>query len=263
MTEQNNAVVEYQPPINLQQQVPKEVLSQATTAAKALQDVIAKKPRKVIFNGEQYLEMEDWETLGRFYHLAVKTHDPDPVEVFGVQGFRAKATVIDTISGLQLGSAEAYCMRDEENWGTRKGKTVPMFQLASMAQTRAGAKALRNLLAWVAVLAGYRPTPAEEMDGVFNGSKPETPAQPAGQEPKCKKCGGPMRFVPAGIAKTGKNAGKEFSAFWICNVDKGSIKDSVWKEELQKARFAESEPEPAHDTEHNEEITVDNSDIPF
>jgi len=32
-----------------------------------------------------------------------------------------------------------------------------------MAQTRAGAKAFRNRLAWVVVLAGYRPTPAEEM----------------------------------------------------------------------------------------------------
>ena len=32
-----------------------------------------------------------------------------------------------------------------------------------MAQTRAGAKALRNVLSWVAVLAGYRPTPAEEI----------------------------------------------------------------------------------------------------
>ena len=42
---------------------------------------------------------------------------------------------------------------------------VPRFQLRSMAQTRAGAKALRNALAWVVVLAGYRPTPAEEMTG--------------------------------------------------------------------------------------------------
>ena len=57
-----------------------------------------------------------------------------------------------------VGGAEAYCMRDEENW-----KEKPWFQLASMAQTRAGAKALRNVLAWVVVLAGYRPTPAEEL----------------------------------------------------------------------------------------------------
>jgi len=34
-----------------------------------------------------------------------------------------------------------------------------------MAQTRACAKALRNVLAWVVVLAGYRATPAEEMQG--------------------------------------------------------------------------------------------------
>src|SRR3990167_510149 len=32
-----------------------------------------------------------------------------------------------------------------------------------MAQTRAGAKALRNRLSWVVVLAGYKSTPAEEM----------------------------------------------------------------------------------------------------
>jgi len=43
---------------------------------------------------------------------------------------------------------------------------VPQFQLRSMAQTRAGAKALRNALAWVVVLAGYAPTPAEEMDEI-------------------------------------------------------------------------------------------------
>ena len=41
---------------------------------------------------------------------------------------------------------------------------VPLFQLRSMAQTRAAAKALRNALAWVVVLAGYEPTPAEELE---------------------------------------------------------------------------------------------------
>jgi hypothetical protein len=40
---------------------------------------------------------------------------------------------------------------------------VPTYQLRSMAQTRAAAKALRNALAWVVVLAGYKPTPAEEL----------------------------------------------------------------------------------------------------
>ena len=77
---------------------------------------------------------------------------------------------------------------------------VPRFQLRSMAQTRAGAKALRNALAWVVVLAGYRPTPAEEMTGerepaqrseeeipliradVPGGTDPPVAVSPVGQE---------------------------------------------------------------------------------
>ena len=37
------------------------------------------------------------------------------------------------------------------------------FQIASMAQTRAVSKAFRLALSWVMTLAGYEPTPAEEM----------------------------------------------------------------------------------------------------
>lgn len=47
-----------------------------------------------------------------------------------------------------------------------------MFQLRSMAQTRACAKALRNVLAWVVMLAGYKTTPAEEMPLESNPSAP-------------------------------------------------------------------------------------------
>lgn len=42
---------------------------------------------------------------------------------------------------------------------------VPMHQLRSMAQTRANAKALANVLRFVPVLAGYKGVPAEEMSG--------------------------------------------------------------------------------------------------
>jgi len=57
---------------------------------------------------------------------------------------------------------------------------VPMFQLRSMAQTRACAKALRNVLAWVVVLAGFKPTPAEEL----TGTEGDTTAPPAAIPPE-------------------------------------------------------------------------------
>jgi len=57
---------------------------------------------------------------------------------------------------------------------------VPMFQLASMAQTRAGSKAFRNLLSWVAVMAGFQSTPAEEMDGIASQANAENQSQESG-----------------------------------------------------------------------------------
>lgn len=144
---------------------PELVLSEAQKAAKALTTVIAGKKKPFILNGEQYLEYEDWQTVAKFYGLCAKTHDAMPCEVDDIKGAKAEADVIDVRSGLIVGHAEAYCLRDEKQW-TEK----PFFQLSSMAQTRAGAKALRNVLAWVVVLAGYKPIPAEEMQDV--GQKP-------------------------------------------------------------------------------------------
>lgn len=65
---------------------------------------------------------------------------------------------------------------------------VPMFQLRSMAQTRACAKALRNVLAWVVVLAGYKPTPAEEMTGYepVTAKAAEHEPAPTIQQPQAK-----------------------------------------------------------------------------
>ena len=147
---------------------PAVVLQEAKKAADALRDVIANKKRPVIFNGEQYLEFEDWQTIGRFYGVTVKIAATRPVNFGDVIGFEAEAIVLHTGSGREVSRAEAMCLNDERNW-----KDKPLFQLRSMAQTRAGSKALRNVLAWVVVLAGYKPTPAEEMDGVIKPTIPQ------------------------------------------------------------------------------------------
>lgn len=202
---------------------PDVVLAEAGQAARALQSVIAGKPKKVVMNGEQYLEFEDWQTVGRFYGVTAKEDgDPELVRTGEyddqdreVRGFKASAVAIDR-NGHVLSRATAYCLSDEEKWSSRAkyayvyatrsggwsvedpgkdeivwepnpatGKNrpkkerrlvgeerVPLFQMASMAQTRAAAKVLRNVLSWVVVMAGYRPTPAEELDAP---PQPNTP----------------------------------------------------------------------------------------
>lgn len=157
---------------------PNVVLAEARKAAQALMDVVSQKKRPVIINKEQYLEFEDWQTLAKFYGLAAKITKTEFVDFGGAQGYQASADVIRLSDGMVVSSGEAMCLNDEEKWSGRAkyefvdGEKkqvgtvpVPLFQLRSMAQTRACAKALRNVLAWVVVLAGYRATPAEEMTG--------------------------------------------------------------------------------------------------
>lgn len=137
---------------------PQIILDEATVVAKALKQRIDQKLKPVKFNGETYLEYEDWQLVAKFYGLTAKVLETKYVEYGEAKGFEARAVVFKIGSGEKISAAEAICLDDENNW-----KKKPLFQLKSMAQTRACAKALRNVLAWVVVLAGYKPTPAEEM----------------------------------------------------------------------------------------------------
>ena len=119
---------------------------------------------------------------------------------------------------------------------------VPQFQLRSMAQTRACAKAFRNVLSWVIVLAGYKATPAEELpdaEHTANTPEPEKPtvqqpqrkstAAPANvppegiyESPSCPNCQSPMNLKPAGTKKDGK----PYPAFWSCSTRTPSGRNS-------------------------------------
>jgi hypothetical protein len=63
-------------------------------------------------------------------------------------------------------------MFSERNWGNRT-----LNQVVSMAGTRAASKALRLMFSWVVVLAGYEPTPFEELDDtIIQEMRNRTPA---------------------------------------------------------------------------------------
>jgi len=199
---------------------PELVLEEAQKAAAALTKVIKGKKKPVIFNGEQYLEYEDWQTLGRFYGVVAKVRSTKFVDFGDVQGFEAAADALLVTTDQVISSAEAMCLNDEEKWSMRpkyewrgpqnnrqrikvSEEPVPLFQLRSMAQTRACAKALRNVLSWVVVLAGYRPTPAEEIDGVERDEPEPSPSRTrpkagngvhAASQP-CERCGGAITDV--------------------------------------------------------------------
>ena len=142
---------------------PEAILAEAHKAAKALMNVVESKQKPVIINNELYLEFEDWQVLGRFFGLTSGVESTEYVE-FGAKkdkkfGFKAGANLMSVSTGQIISRAEAMCLTDEPKW-----RHKPLFQISSMAQTRAQAKAFRNTLSFVVVLAGYKPTPAEELD---------------------------------------------------------------------------------------------------
>lgn len=168
----SEVIEESQVPMTLEPvQKPETVTTNGLKAVTHLMKILDGKPDKVMINGKRHIEFDDWVLLGQFYGVDVDTSDEaEPVEVFGVKGFKAKASVINIKTGRKVGGATAYCMSNEKNWINK-----PFFQLASMAQTRAGSKALANILRGFVALKGISGTPAEEMI-MGNGRKP-APAQ--------------------------------------------------------------------------------------
>lgn len=140
---------------------------ESTAGLQLLKKILDNKPKKVVINGKRHIEFGDWVALGNAYGIDVDTTDVEPVEVFEVKGFKCKAKVVRIDDGTIIGGATAYCLENERNW---KGKDY--FQIASMAQTRAGSKALANVLRFVVeVDEAISGTPAEEMEGNSHGKK--------------------------------------------------------------------------------------------
>ena len=141
---------------------PEVALAGAQKAAKALLTVVSQK-RQIVINGNRYLTFEDWQTIGRFYGVTVGIVSTGKTDT----GYAARAVVYNR-QGTVISAAEAICTRGERKWKDRDE-----YAIKSMAQTRACAKALRNVLAWVAVLAGFEGTPAEEIAGVKDAGQRE------------------------------------------------------------------------------------------
>lgn len=143
--------------LTLVEENPEEVIATARLAAQQLTNIVKTRENKLVVGGKQYLFFEDWQMLGRFYGVSARVISTEEIiKQNKPVGYLAKAAAVH--QGYEVSTAEAECTIKEPNWANK-----PMFQLRSMAQTRAGSKALRMCLAWVAVLAGYESTAAEEL----------------------------------------------------------------------------------------------------
>jgi hypothetical protein len=144
---------------------PAEVVSRAAVVAKTLADLVRRQKLIVRIGKSDHVRVEGWTLLGSMLGVfpVVEWTRPLTDDNGGQIGWEARVEA-RTRNGEIVGAAEAECLRDETNW---KGRDD--FALRSMAQTRAVSKALRLPLGFVMQLAGFDPTPAEEMP-IIEGS---------------------------------------------------------------------------------------------
>lgn len=151
---------------------PREIIAQSQEQAKALMEVVEQQQLYQTVKNRKFLQVEAWQLIGQFTHTKAipveleQTDEPDRIRFKCTVELRDRAG--DITGG---GSAEAH--------NKEEGKArLTENQIGSTAQTRAISKAYRNKYAFIAKLAGFEATTAEEMTGAEQGT-PRTPqAQP-------------------------------------------------------------------------------------
>jgi hypothetical protein len=135
---------------------PEQFLEDATAQAKVLKNFLLKTNSVVKIGPSEHVRVGGWQFLAQLAGLSVGTSAEAVTLEDGDTGWKGHAILYK--GGEQIGEADALCLRSERNW-----KNSDTYAICSMAQTRAISKAIKGVLGFVVVMAGYSDTPAEEM----------------------------------------------------------------------------------------------------
>ncbi len=180
---------------------PAELVKFATEAANALAGVIESRKLYSNIQGKRFVKCEGWTTLAAM--LGVTPHEIGVVEApEGV--FTATVELRRLTDGQPVSRASAECGAPDEV--DRSGKPLwasrARYARRSMALTRATAKACRLAFSWVMVLAGFQPTPEEEIPMTERGGASRaTPSGAGAQGTTAAPTPQPLSEKPAAIAE--------------------------------------------------------------
>lgn len=236
---------------------PGVVVDRATAVSRALMGVVRAQDLAVtIWQGgkpSEYLKVEAWTLLGSMVGVFPVTAWTKPItEGNRTVGWEARVEA-RTRDGGVVGAAEAMCMRAETTT-KRNGEVVQRWlnadehALRSMAQTRAVSKALASPLRFVATLAGFAGTPADEMPSSEQPSRQAASPALAGERPF--QAGDPCPTCLENGVKWAKF--REFRGMLQCN---GKLRNGGFANHPAPINAAEAKEIEASD--------VDPDDIPF
>lgn len=128
----------------------------ATSVATSLKHVIDKQKLAVNISGNTYVTSEGWETLGTMLGCTPYVESVEEVSLGEKKHQYGYQATVSIRQGDHILS-RAYAMAERNNNQSER------HAVYSMAQTRALGKAYRMAFSWIMKMAGYEPTPAEEM----------------------------------------------------------------------------------------------------
>jgi hypothetical protein len=249
----SEALVKVEQETALDRPHPRAVIKAATEEANVLAEVIESRKLFSMIQGRKYVKVEGWTTLATLRGCL-----PREIAVHEMPEGRyvAEVELVRMSDGAVLTRASAECGGDGDNiWRGR-----PANARRSMAITRATGKAARVAFSWVMALAGYEPTPLEEMDHV-GGQPPEDNAGPAPRATEATSRQWPARGVPPPdktvdaapvwtgrlvdmTAKPGKTNGKPWTLFTFKGEDGetfGTFSETIASSltSLEKGSFVE------------------------
>lgn len=157
-------------PTSLFELPPQQKIAMASEIATALKDIIVRQRLWVRIGPAEHVKAEGWATLGSL--LGIVPRERSVIE-HADGTFEAYVELYAMATDRVVGGASAICGADETRWGK-----ADRFARRSMAITRATGKAYRLGFSWIVSLAGYSPTPAEEMPDYSPGDVIETTSRP-------------------------------------------------------------------------------------
>lgn len=234
---------------------PREMTARMGVVADAISDVIRNRGLYSNIQGKDYVTVEGWSMTGAMIGVFPRTREIRVIEeghldaltvqrkrrggqgtyevhypaFDGVITYEASVDLITRDGGV-VGGAVSLCSRREEQWRDRDDN-----QIASMAQTRAIAKAYRMTLGFVMPMAGYAATPAEEMTDAVVAQDPQ--AQP----PREERRPSPAVARPAGQSGAVSREGSQQPTvpFWAPILERALEEHGIKKDDLSVVLEAE------------------------
>lgn len=237
---------------------PDAIVGEAVLCANALMAAVRKNGWAIRFgtkeDAKEHLYFEAWAFLAAMYRVTPRTVETKYVKYEEARGFECTAEALHIPSGSIISVADSMCLDDEDNWSDRaeykwqynaaskkREKTatgnfvaVPLFQLRSMAQTRAQAKALRGPFSWIVAMAGFAPRAAEDMRGDEKGGSGDSGS--LGTPPQKADTGSGAPGA-AGDVITGAQASRIWGIAHGLNVEKSIVMEILQGHGFTDAKF--------------------------